>query len=75
MAQNVCHSLQSLRLARGTTTDVSAQDLYAYAELPLYGYLKEQQGGILGNDVKWNFTKFLVDKNGEVVKRWVCCVQ
>lgn len=38
---------------------------------PLFHYLKEQAPGILGtNDVKWNFTKFLVDKNGHVVKRY-----
>lgn len=43
--------------------------LDATAEEPLFGYLKDKQGGILGNDVKWNFTKFLVDKEGEVIKR------
>ena len=37
---------------------------------PLYKFLKSQKGGLLGNDVKWNFTKFLVDKNGKVVKRF-----
>ncbi|MGQ0621376.1 MAG: glutathione peroxidase [Panacagrimonas sp.] len=38
---------------------------------PLYKYLKNEQGGILGMDfIKWNFTKFLVDKTGEVVKRY-----
>jgi glutathione peroxidase len=38
---------------------------------PLYKYLKSEQGGILGLDgIKWNFTKFLVDKSGKVVKRY-----
>lgn len=38
---------------------------------PLYKYLKNEQGGFLGFDsIKWNFTKFLVDKNGKVVKRY-----
>ncbi|WP_420465173.1 glutathione peroxidase [Panacagrimonas sp.] len=38
---------------------------------PLYEFLKKEQGGILGMDfIKWNFTKFLVDRNGEVVKRY-----
>ena len=37
---------------------------------PLYKFLKSQKGGLLGNDVKWNFIKFLVDKNGKVVKRF-----
>jgi glutathione peroxidase len=38
---------------------------------PLYIYLKEHSSGFLGIDViKWNFTKFLVDTNGKVVKRY-----
>lgn len=38
---------------------------------PLYKYLKKEQGGVLGMDfIKWNFTKFLVDRSGEVVKRY-----
>ena len=39
-------------------------------ESPLYTYLKEQQGGLLGSKIKWNFTKFLVDRNGKVVDRF-----
>lgn len=37
---------------------------------PLYKFLKKQKGGILGDDIKWNFTKFLVSRNGEVVERY-----
>ena len=37
---------------------------------PLFNYLKEEAGGILGNDIKWNFTKFLIDRNGKVEKRF-----
>ena len=38
---------------------------------PLFKYLKEQQSGILGSQkIKWNFTKFLVDKNGNVIDRY-----
>ena len=38
---------------------------------PLYAYLKEAQKGLLGIEaIKWNFTKFLVDKNGVVVNRF-----
>lgn len=36
---------------------------------PIYKYLKQEAKGTLGNNIKWNFTKFLVDKNGKVVKR------
>ena len=37
---------------------------------PLYKFLKKQKGGFLGDDIKWNFTKFLVSRNGEVVERY-----
>jgi glutathione peroxidase len=38
---------------------------------PLYKFLKEEKSGILGiGAIKWNFTKFLVDKKGNVVKRY-----
>lgn len=37
---------------------------------PLFTFLKEQKGGVLTKDIKWNFTKFLVDRNGQVVKRY-----
>lgn len=44
-------------------------------EAPLWKYLKSQQGGgILGDSVKWNFTKFLVDKLGNVVGRYASTV-
>lgn len=38
---------------------------------PLYDFLKSEKKGLLGTQaIKWNFTKFLVDKNGQVVKRY-----
>lgn len=38
---------------------------------PLYKFLKTSAPGVLGTEaIKWNFTKFLVDKNGNVVKRY-----
>lgn len=43
-------------------------------EEPLYKYLKSEKGGMLGNNIKWNFTKFLVDKNGNVVHRFASTV-
>ena len=39
-------------------------------EEPLYTYLKKEKGGILGSGIKWNFTKFLVDSEGNIVKRY-----
>ncbi|KAJ7958483.1 Glutathione peroxidase [Quillaja saponaria] len=37
---------------------------------PVYQFLKSSAGGFLGDLVKWNFEKFLVDKNGRVVERY-----
>ncbi|KAH9719743.1 PMEI domain-containing protein [Citrus sinensis] len=37
---------------------------------PLYKLLKLGKWGIFGDDIQWNFAKFLVDKNGEVVDRY-----
>lgn len=37
---------------------------------PLYKFLKKEKKGVLGSkDIKWNFTKFLINKEGEVVDR------
>ncbi|CAH9017148.1 glutathione peroxidase [Candidatus Nitrosacidococcus sp. I8] len=59
-----------------TTYDVSFP-LFSKIEVnggnthPLYQYLKSQQSGILGSKgIKWNFTKFLVDRTGKVVERY-----
>lgn len=37
---------------------------------PLWKYLKHKQGGTLGDFIKWNFTKFIVDENGHPVERF-----
>jgi glutathione peroxidase len=37
---------------------------------PLYRWLKKQRSGLLGSRIKWNFTKFLVDKTGAVRARF-----
>lgn len=37
---------------------------------PLYKFLKSRLGGILGSRIKWNFTKFVIDKNGHPIKRF-----
>jgi glutathione peroxidase len=36
---------------------------------PLYRFLKDEKSGLLGPSIKWNFTKFLVDRSGRVVAR------
>ena len=37
---------------------------------PLYTWLRSEKGGVLGSKIKWNFTKFLVGKDGKVLKRY-----
>lgn len=39
-------------------------------EEPLFKYIKNEAKGVIGSRIKWNFTKFLVDKNGNVLKRF-----
>lgn len=49
----------------------SKVDVNGPATHPLYEYLKKEEKGILGSEsIKWNFTKFLVARNGEVLKRF-----
>ena len=45
--------------------DVNGDDAH-----PLFTWLREEKGGILGDKIKWNFTKFLVGKDGTVIKRY-----
>lgn len=37
---------------------------------PVYKYLKSAKGSMFGDSIKWNFSKFLVDKDGQVVDRY-----
>jgi len=37
---------------------------------PIFKYLKSQLSGLLGGKIKWNFTKFLIDKTGKPIKRF-----
>lgn len=63
----VCH----LKSANADVGDVFAKiDVNGDKASPLWKYLKHKQGGILGSGIKWNFTKFLVDKNGQPVDRF-----
>ncbi|TDQ40913.1 glutathione peroxidase [Aureibacillus halotolerans] len=45
--------------------DVNGKDAH-----PLYAYLASQKSGMLSKKIKWNFTKFLVDRQGEVIDRY-----
>ena len=46
-------------------------DVNGDAAAPLYKFLKKEKTGLLGSEaIKWNFTKFLVDRNGKVIERY-----
>jgi glutathione peroxidase len=45
--------------------DVNGDDAH-----PLYEWLKSEQRGLLGGRIKWNFTKFLVNRSGQPVRRY-----
>jgi glutathione peroxidase len=45
-------------------------DVNGDAAHPLYHWLREEKGGILGDKIKWNFTKFLIGRDGTVLKRY-----
>ena len=59
-------------LTYGVDFDMFAKvDVNGENEIPLYTYLKKEASGILGTEgIKWNFTKFLVNKEGKVVDRF-----
>ena len=50
-------------------------DVNGRAAHPLYTWLRKEAGGTLGNAIKWNFTKFLVDRDGRVVRRYAPTVE
>ena len=69
-------SASEIRQFCSTNYDVSFPmfariDVNGPNEHPLYRYLKSRQSGMLGSKrIKWNFTKFLVSREGEVCKRY-----
>lgn len=63
--KNFCTSIFSVTFPMMSKIDVNGDDAD-----PLYKFLKKEKGGILGDDIKWNFTKFLIDRDGNVVDRF-----
>ena len=45
--------------------DVNGDDAH-----PLFTWLKDEKSGLLGGRIKWNFTKFLIGRDGEVIERY-----
>ncbi|UPK73905.1 glutathione peroxidase [Nocardioidaceae bacterium SCSIO 66511] len=62
---NFCSTTYDVTFPMFAKVDVNGDDAH-----PLYRWLKGEQGGVLGDRIKWNFTKFLVDREGNVVKRY-----
>ncbi len=64
--QNFCSTEFAVSFPMFAKIDVNGSDTH-----PLYNYLKDEAPGLLGTSgVKWNFTKFLVDKEGNVLERF-----
>lgn len=63
--KNFCTSTFSVTFPMMSKIDVNGESAD-----PLYKFLKKEQGGILGDEIKWNFTKFLIDREGRVVDRF-----
>lgn len=64
-AAAACRTTYGVSFPMHTIADVNGKDA-----LPLFKYLTEAAPGTLGSAIKWNFTKFLVDREGTVVKRY-----
>jgi glutathione peroxidase len=60
-----CQRNYGVTFAMFAKVDVNGDDAH-----PLFEWLKTERGGLLGSAIKWNFTKFLVGRDGEVVKRY-----
>ena len=64
--RNFCSLNYDVSFPMFAKIDVNGADAH-----PLYKYLKHEAKGLLGSEsIKWNFTKFLVDKDGKVVRRY-----
>ena len=62
---------QACRINHGVSFQLTEKvDINGKNEHPVYTYLKSKKGSFLGSKIKWNFTKFLIDKNGKVVERY-----
>jgi glutathione peroxidase len=62
---------QFCQMNYGVTFPITAKiDVNGDNEDPLFTFLKEQKKGVLYKKIKWNFTKFLIDGNGQVVERY-----
>ena len=62
--EQFCSSNYSISFPMFVKIDVNGAGAH-----PLYKYLKSEKSGLLGSSIKWNFTKFLIDRSGRVAAR------
>jgi glutathione peroxidase len=68
---NIEETTQFCQMNYGVTFPMFAKiDVNGDHTDPLFAFLKEQKKGVLSKKIKWNFTKFLIDGNGQVVERY-----
>ncbi|UOQ43713.1 glutathione peroxidase [Halobacillus salinarum] len=68
---NIEETTEFCKVNYGVTFPMFAKiDVNGDQEDPLFTYLKDEKKGVLSKKIKWNFTKFLVNKDGQVVKRY-----
>ncbi|WP_307290729.1 glutathione peroxidase [Bacillus sp. SORGH_AS_0510] len=68
---NIEETTQFCQLNYGVSFPIFAKiDVNGVNADPLFKYLKDQKKGLLGGMIKWNFTKFLIDSNGQVIERY-----
>jgi glutathione peroxidase len=63
--KDFCSTTYDVTFPMFAKIDVNGDDTH-----PLYEWLKSEQRGVLGGRIKWNFTKFLVDRSGQPVRRY-----
>jgi glutathione peroxidase len=68
--KNFCEINYGVSFPMFAKVDVNGDDTHE-----LFKYLKSETKGLLGESVKWNFTKFLVDKDGRVIRRYAPTVE
>jgi len=66
-AENICSFADKQKVKFDTFEKLKVNGNDAH---PLWKYLKSKQGGLLLDAIKWNFTKFIVDKSGQPVERY-----
>ena len=63
--KSFCSSTYSVSFPMFAKVDVNGDDAH-----PLFDWLSGEKRGLLGGAIRWNFTKFLINRHGEVIKRY-----